>query len=673
MNLLGSSANSYYLFRFSHLVSILFLLSLSSLCSANEPILDEEFFYVKIDDCGAMGEVCIDIPFGDTPNYEFTVDGTPYSGMLAGCNIDTIYNYGYADVPTPGPYFLDSWYINNNLYSGDFPDMFALVDSMNLWDPEGNWEINTMSQLLIGGKPGHQYSAMIINMLLLNSPTQLDFNLGIMPSGSLFSFESGLHEVVILESLSGCLDTFTVAVDCAQIEEVNINLMLGENETHCLDFSELPGFPQSVSNIHADDPDPVASYSFVNGNSCIQVDALSNGLDTACIVYCDQFNFCDTTFIYVTVSDGLMHTIDTTFVDIQVYTGASFCFLDELNGNAVSAILGCEGSGDAVIFSALDAMDCVDYSGDEIGTDQICVVFTDNLGNTHTAYFIVTVTPPTSEIIQETVLLGNTYDDCFDTSELNGNIVNVEDICAVNNNSAVNFDINNVSLCLEAQTAFIGEDTSCIVICDDQGVCDTTIYIITVVENLQIPLLSNDALMTNLNGVASIDLCENDQFNGLPITNFYIVQNSSNGNGSENGLVAINQGCSITYTPNEDYCGNDSFEYAVCNENGCDTAMVIIQIECGNAGSGDDLLVYNGFSPNMDGDNEFFTIRGINNYPGNVLRVYNRWGVIVYKTFEYQNDWRGTWAEDDLPDGTYYYALDLANGDIKTGYVQIHR
>jgi len=673
MNVLGSNVNSLGFLRSKHNTSLFFLLLLGSLCYANGPIIDEEFFSVKIDDCDAMGEVCIDIPLGDTPNYEFIVNGSAYQGMIAGCNFDTTYNYGYADVPTPGPYFLDSWYINNNLYTGDFPDMFALVDSMNLWDPEGEWEINTMSQLLIGGKPGNQYSAMFINMLLLNSPTQLDVNLGIQPAGSLFSFEAGIHEVVILENLSGCLDTFTVAVDCAQVEEVNINLMVGENDIHCLDFSELPGFPQSVSNIHSEDADPVASYAFVNGNSCIEVNALSVGQDTACIIYCDQFNFCDTTYIYVDVSDGLMHTIDTSFVEILVYTSASFCFVDELNGNAISAIMGCETGDDIVSFSPLDAMNCLDYTGNAIGMDEVCVVFTDNLGNTHTEYFIVTVTPPMGEVVQETVLLGNTYNDCFDTSELNGNIVNVEDICAVNNNGTVNFGINNVSLCLEAESVSVGVDTACIVLCDDQGVCDTVTYIITVVENMQSPSLSNDAFSTNLNGVASIDLCENDLLHGLDITDIYIVTNSSNGNGPVNGLVAISQGCSITYTPNEDYCGNDSFEYAVCNENGCDTAMVIIQVECGNTGTGDDLLVYNAFSPNSDNDNEYFIIQGIDNYPGNLLRVYNRWGVIVYETLDYENDWRGTWVEDDLPDGTYYYALDLGNGKFKTGYVQIQR
>ncbi len=642
-------------------------------CFANGPILDEEYFEVHIEDCNAMGEVCIDIPFADSPNYDFIVDGIPYAGIAEPCNADTIYTYGYADVPIPGPYELDSWYVNNNKYSGEFPDMFALLDSMNLWDSEGNWEINTMNQVIVGGNPNNTYSAMYINMLLLNSPTIIDANLGIQPNGTLFKFGKGLHEVVILEQLSGCLDTFEVAVSCAQNEEIYYDILLGDTETHCLDFSELPGFAQSVSNIHPVDPNPIASYSFVNGNSCVQIDAVNYGLDTACIVYCDQFNFCDTTFIYVNVSDGLMHTIDTSYVTVPVYTNSSFCFVDDFTGGAVSTIVGCGDMTETVTFSALDDTNCLDYTANTLGQDQMCVVFTDNAGNTHTEYLIVDIFPPVGEVIQETVFLGTTYNDCFDTSDLQGNIVSVTDICAANSNNSVNFGINNVSLCLEAESASLGVDTACIVLCDDQNICDTITYILSVIDNVQAPTLSNDLLSTTLNNQVDIDLCNNDQLFGLDITNVFILSGSSGSLGPENGSVAIDQGCSITYMPNEDYCGNDSFEYAVCNENGCDTATVNVIVDCGNSGSGDDLEIFNAFSPNFDGDNEYFTIQGINNYPGNVLKVYNRWGVRVHQSLEYKNDWRGTWEDGDLPDGTYFYTLDLTDGNIMSGYVQIQR
>ena len=38
-----------------------------------------------------------------------------------------------------------------------------------------------------------------------------------------------------------------------------------------------------------------------------------------------------------------------------------------------------------------------------------------------------------------------------------------------------------------------------------------------------------------------------------------------------------------------------------------------------------DLHIPNAFSPNNDGINDFWKIRGIEGYPNNKLRVYNRW------------------------------------------------
>ncbi len=93
------------------------------------------------------------------------------------------------------------------------------------------------------------------------------------------------------------------------------------------------------------------------------------------------------------------------------------------------------------------------------------------------------------------------------------------------------------------------------------------------------------------------------------------------------------------------------------------------------------LVVYNEFSPNGDGVNDFFTIDCISQYPNNVLQVYNRWGNIVFETRSYKNNWDGTpngraiiQKEDQLPVGTYYYLLDLGDGSQpRTDWLYINR
>ena len=85
-------------------------------------------------------------------------------------------------------------------------------------------------------------------------------------------------------------------------------------------------------------------------------------------------------------------------------------------------------------------------------------------------------------------------------------------------------------------------------------------------------------------------------------------------------------------------------------------------------------------SPNNDGLNDFFEIKGIFNYPNNKLSIFNRWGNIIYEKEKYMNDWNGKSNVNDatgegfLPSGTYFVIFEF--GDQKTkaykGFVQLN-
>ncbi|AWG21142.1 hypothetical protein FFWV33_06140 [Flavobacterium faecale] len=94
-----------------------------------------------------------------------------------------------------------------------------------------------------------------------------------------------------------------------------------------------------------------------------------------------------------------------------------------------------------------------------------------------------------------------------------------------------------------------------------------------------------------------------------------------------------------------------------------------------------------GVSPNGDGDNDIFYIRGLECYPDNTVEIYNRWGVLVFERTNYNNsdrafkgisEGRVTISRgSDLPEGTYYYILNYkdseSNGHQKAGYLYINR
>ncbi len=89
-------------------------------------------------------------------------------------------------------------------------------------------------------------------------------------------------------------------------------------------------------------------------------------------------------------------------------------------------------------------------------------------------------------------------------------------------------------------------------------------------------------------------------------------------------------------------------------------------------------------SPNNDGRNDFLIIENIKFYPNSVLKIFNRYGNIVYEKKGYINDWSGeinagqnifSYANGMLVPGTYFYALDLGIDEIKpyTGYIHLKK
>lgn len=83
----------------------------------------------------------------------------------------------------------------------------------------------------------------------------------------------------------------------------------------------------------------------------------------------------------------------------------------------------------------------------------------------------------------------------------------------------------------------------------------------------------------------------------------------------------------------------------------------------------------NTITPNGDGNNDFLDIPGINDYPGAEIVIHDRWGQIVYRSIGYRDPWDGTNKGKALSEGTYYYVINLnqGQGDPYLGFVSIVR
>ena len=77
---------------------------------------------------------------------------------------------------------------------------------------------------------------------------------------------------------------------------------------------------------------------------------------------------------------------------------------------------------------------------------------------------------------------------------------------------------------------------------------------------------------------------------------------------------------------------------------------------------------YKVFSPNDDDTHEFWEIENITLYSEALVMVYDRAGRLVYRRKNYENAEGKAFGGKDLegrtlPSGTYYYIINLDNGD----------
>ena len=184
--------------------------------------------------------------------------------------------------------------------------------------------------------------------------------------------------------------------------------------------------------------------------------------------------------------------------------------------------------------------------------------------------------------------------------------------------------------------------------------CTEGVVTFTVVSDTSaLPIAENDSAQTFIGTPVTIEVLTNDTPNGA-VTPVITVTPAK-------GTAVVNADGTIEYTPNRNFVGIDSFVYELCNAAGCATATVSVKV-------GSEIIIYNGVSLNGSDANNHFHIGGIENYPNNKVRIYNRWGVEVFsvegydnvtKVFTGRSSARTTVeAGDRLPQGTYYYVIE---------------
>jgi gliding motility-associated-like protein len=291
-----------------------------------------------------------------------------------------------------------------------------------------------------------------------------------------------------------------------------------------------------------------------------------------------------------------------------------------------------------------------------VGANTVTLTATDASGNTTSATAVVTVRDqvgPTVVTRPVTVQLNAAGQATITAAQVNNGSTDACGIASVTVNpstfTCANLGANNVTL----------------TVTDVNGNVSTGTAVVTVTVDFSI---TGD---NDLDGTP--DNCDPDDDN--------------------DGVLDINDNCPIQANSNQadndtdgigDACDNDDDNDGILD--GYDNCPFIFnpgQEDIDKDGIGDicdtvEINVSQAITPDGDGINDTWFINNIQNYPNNSVKVYNRWGDLIFSKRNYQNDWNGSYANNgnNIPDASsYYYQIDLdGNGSIDyDGWIYISK
>jgi gliding motility-associated-like protein len=218
--------------------------------------------------------------------------------------------------------------------------------------------------------------------------------------------------------------------------------------------------------------------------------------------------------------------------------------------------------------------------------------------------------------------------------------------------------------------SYFGPDSFSYTVCDTFNLCSTAKVYLTVLGSNTAPYAGNDTYTfgdTVSSIVLNVLVNDSDANHDSIFVGGVINYDSS---GTLGRLSFDSSNGTVIFTRNTFGCGSENFEYIVCNFGKCDTGIVTVNVTCP-----DSFFLPAGISPNEDGKNDFLVFPNLDYFTPATLQVFNRYGIVVYKNTSYDNSWGGTDGDTGrpLPDGTYYYTLQLSNGKTYNNYLIINR
>ena len=120
------------------------------------------------------------------------------------------------------------------------------------------------------------------------------------------------------------------------------------------------------------------------------------------------------------------------------------------------------------------------------------------------------------------------------------------------------------------------------------------------------------------------------------------------------------------FNPTAAPADSTTYQVVITDINGCVTADAVTVLVANDPVSS--ITPYNLITPNGDGLNDVLDFGMVGKFGTNSLKVYNRWGDLVYQKLNYGSDeerFDGLYKGQRLPAGNYFYVLAFRQGELK--------
>ena len=188
------------------------------------------------------------------------------------------------------------------------------------------------------------------------------------------------------------------------------------------------------------------------------------------------------------------------------------------------------------------------------------------------------------------------------------------------------------------------------------------------------------ALSTINNPNAAGEACD------FHLNNFPILGSSGDGLPNHFEQLTIPKPCSINLGPDTSFCGNDSItlDAGICGvkylwNDGSTNQKITISagvfsvtvtdnygrkvVDTVNISHSNciDIKVPTGFTPNQDGVNDYFHILNAQDFLSAEIKIYNRWGELIYLSKDKNGYWNGTYLNENCEVGVYVFVISGKN------------